>query len=164
MTSITNTDINKHLGLVKYVVRKWNKGRLSSEDLHSIALQSLVKAYNSYNSSRGGFANYAVIIMTRDIIEAFRKLNKDNRGMIDSQGDYSHEEFLDNSTQHTPNLDAEIDMDRFLNSLEGRTKDMMIMHYVGGYELQEIGDKYNLTASRVHQILSRAVSDLQGLI
>lgn len=164
MIKLTDGDIRKHLGLVALVTKKYKYSQLPRDEIHSIALRSLLKAYNGFNPTKGGFATYAIKIMTMDVIEAFRKLNKDNKGMIDNRGDYTHDDILEQAAQHTPNLDDEIDTDRFLNSLSGRTKDMMIMHYIGGYELQEIGDKYNLTASRVQQILSRAVSDLKGLL
>ena len=56
---------------------------------------------------------------------------------------------------------AQFDLTEFLNELDERQKDCLILRFINGYRAEEIGKILNLSPNNVRQIQSRALKQLR---
>lgn len=167
--------------LVWYVVNRIRctlPASVSEEDLFSAGMVGLMTASRSYDPSRGAeFKTYAYHRIRGAILDELRRLDflpRSQRDKARQQGseapnvvgiptDEDGQESLEARTQEPPceKADMQDALDRQMEELPPKMRDVVFLYYRKGLRMREIGERMGLTESRVSQIHSNALANLQ---
>lgn len=174
-----NKLIEHNLRLVAHVIKKYYSASDKQEDLISIGTIGLIKAVDSYKSSKGTrFATYAGRCIENEILMFFRSQKKSSSDIsvdepIDVDGDgnpltlmdiiYTEDSVLDDIYYSALNKK----MYRFVNEIaDERDKTIIILRY-GLYDhrpltQREVAKKLGISRSYVSRIEKRVLSELRS--
>lgn len=163
------TAILKYLPQVKKLAQQiaaTHPPQVSFDDLYSEGALAMVESANRYEPNRG----------VKFFQFAFKRIHGAMISLYRDQSLYKEVQDLDNSDDPTLSLiDMYADPSTLQNNtnwllhdiwehvdlLDERARDIMRMFYLEGQKQQTIGDKYNLSNSRVCQILSESIETLR---
>lgn len=174
-------EIDQWRHLVWYVVNRI-KARLpvsvSEEELFAAGMYGLMRAARSYDSTKGAsFKTYAYHRIRGSILDDLRRMDFLPRSMRDRARKNGEEapsvvgiptdedghESLAASQVSTESEGSDMHhvLHREIDALPDKMRIVMSMYYREEMKMREIGEKLNLTESRVSQIHSNAVSRLR---
>jgi len=177
-------EIDQWRHLVWYVVNRI-KARLpvsvSEDELFAAGMYGLMRAARSYDPTRGaGFKTYAYHRIRGSILDDLRRLDFLPRSMRDrarKSGEEApsvvgiptdedgHESLAARQAQvESESSDMHDLLHREIDALPDKMRIVMSMYYREEMKMREIGEKLNLTESRVSQIHSNAVSRLRRVM
>jgi RNA polymerase sigma factor for flagellar operon FliA len=174
-------EIEQWRHLVWYVVNRI-KPRLPvsvcEDDLYAAGMYGLMRAARSYDPSRGaGFKTYAYHRIRGSILDDLRRLDFLPRSMrerarkegveppamvaipTDEDG---HESLAARQVSHQAEADdMNVLLHEAIDQLPDKMRVVMSLYYRDGLKMRDIGERLNLTESRVSQIHSNAVTRLR---
>ncbi|MDA0666906.1 MAG: sigma-70 family RNA polymerase sigma factor [Planctomycetota bacterium] len=183
-TSKYEAEIDQWRHLVWYVVNRI-KARLpvsvSEDELYAAGMYGLMRAARSYDPTKGaGFKTYAYHRIRGSILDDLRRLDFLPRSMRDrarQNGEAApslvgiptdedgHESLAaEQASAESEGSDMHDVLHREIDALPDKMRIVMSMYYREEMNMREIGEKLNLTESRVSQIHSNAVSRLRRVM
>jgi RNA polymerase sigma factor for flagellar operon FliA len=167
--------------LVWYVVNRIRPrlpASVSEDELFSAGMFGLMRAARSYDASRGaGFKTYAyhrirgailddlrrMDFLPRSLRERAREQGEDAPSMVAIPTDEDGHESLSARPQEAAceQEDMQDLLEREIDNLPDKMRIVMSLYYREEMKMREIGERLNLTESRVSQIHSNAVSRLR---
>ena len=163
-------------------------GYMDYDDLVGFATIGLINAIERFDPSRGlKFENYAVWLIKNSVIDKIRKLDWVPRAerekskqageasiphiisledYLEKNHDISENSATCSSENQCPEQNAERQeirgiLDKALDKLSPKEKEMIGLYYFKGLTFKEIGKKINVSESRVSQIHSKAIIKLK---
>lgn len=169
-----NKLIEHNLRLVAHIVKKFEKGEETSDDLISIGTIGLIKGIDSYNFKKGTrITTYAARCVENEILMHFRKNKKNinNVSLNDCIGydkDGDEITFIDVLKEDESDISEKIHLKdnilllkKYINVLNNREKEIIKMRYglLDSEELtqKEIAKKLKISRSYVSRIEKRAL-------
>jgi RNA polymerase sigma-70 factor (ECF subfamily) len=141
---------NEYYKIVFFVV---NKRVFGYDDVCNLTQDIFLEVYNSRNNYRGGNIKYFVLSIAGNIVSDFIK--KEIKRKTAERNYVST-----NIVQEDDNL-----LDDLLvlaaNSLDSKSYDIIISHYIDKLKYNEIAKKYNESTSTITNIASRAIKTLK---
>ena len=183
-TTKYEAELDQWRHLVWYVVNRI-KARLpvsvSEDELFAAGMYGLMRAARSYDPSKGaGFKTYAYHRIRGSILDDLRRLDFLPRSMRDrarKNGEEApsvvgiptdedgHESLAASQVEvESESSDMHDVLFREIDALPDKMRIVMSMYYREELKMREIGEKLNLTESRVSQIHSNAVSRLRRVM
>lgn len=177
-------EIEQWRHLVWYVVNRI-KPRLpvsvSDDELYSAGLYGLMNAARSFDADRGaGFKTYAYHRIRGAILDELRRLDFLPRSLRDRAraagedapvvlpiptDEDGHESLASTRGNGvSEQRDLGVALHRAIDELPDRMRVVMALYYREGLKMREIGERLQLTESRVSQIHSNAVSRLRRVM
>lgn len=170
--------VEKNLRLVVYIAKKFENSGINIEDLISIGTIGLMKAINSFNSSKNiKLATYASRCIENEILMYLRKTQKikteisiDEPINVDSEGnDLALGDILgtenDAMYKQVEESDNKKIVDRAIDTLGSREKMIMELRYGfnGKKELtqKEVADKLGISQSYISRIEKKVIEKLK---
>ena len=159
-----DTIIRHNLRLVAHIAKKYYASSADQEDLISIGTIGLIKAVNSFDSTKGArFATYAARCIENEILMQFRAGKKSQNDVsiqdpIDSEQDGGltlNDVMADSFNMHEDyeRKEEAQALYRVLNRLSGRERQIVILRYglsgTGPLTQQQIADILNISRSYV---------------
>ena len=144
--------IEEHLGLVRFVVSKFHRGRfVEDSDLYSAGCMALVEARTTYDPSRSKFSTWATRLIRQRVIEELRRKKRDS-----CSGEL--QDIADDDSQKLPVHLVPRILKGHENTDAGR---MMVGHYMDGKSLSELGREFGISKESVRQRIGSAVSAIR---
>ena len=172
-----NKLIEHNLRLVAHIVKKYDNGKIDTDDLISIGTIGLIKGIDTFSNKNGAkLTTYAARCVENEILMYFRgdKKNSKNISLNESSGydkDGNEISFLDILKTPDPNYVEDIDLKdkikllyKYINILNDREKEIIIKRYglFNTKELtqKEIAKEFNISRSYVSRIEKRALTKI----
>ena len=172
-----NKLIEHNLRLVAHIVKKYDNGKIDTDDLISIGTIGLIKGIDTFSNKNGAkLTTYAARCVENEILMYFRgdKKNSKNISLNESIGydkDGNEISFLDILKTPDPNYVEDIDLKdkikllyKYINILNDREKEIIIKRYglFNTKELtqKEIAKEFNISRSYVSRIEKRALTKI----
>ena len=174
-----DTIIRHNLRLVAHIAKKYYASSADQEDLISIGTIGLIKAVNSFDSTKGArFATYAARCIENEILMQFRAGKKSQNDVsiqdpIDSEQDGGltlNDVMADSFNMHEDyeRKEEAQALYRVLNRLSGRERQIVILRYglsgTGPLTQQQIADILNISRSYVSRIEKKALAMLREML
>lgn len=175
-----NTLVEYNLRLVAHIIKKYNNFERDLDDLLSIGTIGLIKAIDSYDSSRGNrLATYASRCIENELLMMLRKEKKCSREIslyepigTDKEGneinyfdiaESNNSEILDNIIKEEDISHLQSCIYSELNDREYRIISMRygLNRYNLSYTQKEVANKLNISRSYVSRIEKRALLKLK---
>lgn len=171
--------IERNLRLVAHIAKKYQNVDEEMEDLISIGTIGLIKAVESFDSSKNSkLATYAARCIDNELLMMLRSKKKTSREVslydpIGTDREGNEISLLDVTPQEQPDIVDQMELERSLGKLSGlintllteREKEIICLRYglYGGEEVtqREIGNKLNISRSYVSRIEKRALNKLR---
>jgi RNA polymerase sigma factor (sigma-70 family) len=138
---------------------------IDKREVTSIAMEALIECIDNFDYSKGNsFSSCLKVYITYKVYKYLNKLNKSNKLLLESLEDDNIKNILYNLVYNSSiedNLikkELYIRIKEYLNNLDDYNRDILEMYYgFNGirYTQEEIASKYNLTRSRIGQIISK---------
>lgn len=128
--------------------------RADAEDITSEVFLKLYSKSDDFDLERKGAASYIFKAMQSTLFDFYRKNNKTSFVPLDElkMGDESDDEDLDDTIEL---------LDKALDTLSPRERDIIILHYYDGLGHKEISEKMGLSYTNVRQISHVAIKKLR---
>lgn len=171
--------IERNLRLVAHIAKKYQNVDEDMEDLISIGTIGLIKAVESFDSSKNSrLATYAARCIDNELLMMLRSKKKTSREVslyepIGTDREGNEISLLDVTAQEQPDIVEQMELERSLSRLAGmidsllseREKEIICLRYglYGGDEVtqREIGRKLHISRSYVSRIEKRALLKLR---
>ena len=171
--------IERNLRLVAHIAKKYQNVDEDMEDLISIGTIGLIKAVESFDSSKNStLATYAARCIDNELLMMLRSKKKTSREVslydpIGTDREGNEISLLDVTPQEQPDIVDQMELERSLGKLSGlidtllteREKEIICLRYglYGGEEVtqREIGKKLDISRSYVSRIEKRALNKLR---
>lgn len=173
------TLIERNLRLVAHIAKKYQNVDEDMEDLISIGTIGLIKAVESFDSSKNSrLATYAARCIDNELLMMLRSRKKTSREVslyepIGTDREGNEISLLDVTWQEETDIVDQLELERSIGRLGGlmdslltdREKEILILRYGlgGGEEVtqREIGRRLNISRSYVSRIEKRALLKLR---
>lgn len=173
------TLIERNLRLVAHIAKKYQNVDEDMEDLISIGAIGLIKAVESFDSSKNSrLATYAARCIDNELLMMLRSRKKTSREVslyesIGTDREGNEISLLDVTWQEETDIVDQLELERSISRLSGlmdslltdREKEILCLRYgLGGCEevtQREIGRKLNISRSYVSRIEKRALLKLR---
>lgn len=166
--------IEHNLRLVVYVAKKFSNTEIDVEDLISIGSLGLIKAVNTYNSSKNiKLATYASKCIANEILMYLRKVSKQKQIVsldeplnVDGDGNELILSDLLPSEDNNPieNVEKSTEKEilwKIINKLNSREREIMVLRFglSGGDELtqKEVADSLGISQSYISRLEKKIV-------
>ncbi len=173
------TLIERNLRLVAHIAKKYQNVDEDMEDLISIGTIGLIKAVESFDSSKNSrLATYAARCIDNELLMMLRSRKKTSREVslyepIGTDREGNEISLLDVTWQEETDIVDQLELERSISRLSGlmnslltdREKEILCLRYgLGGCEevtQREIGRRLNISRSYVSRIEKRALLKLR---
>lgn len=166
MTEEQNKLVTENLNLARKFAHDYSFSKQDYEDREAIAFESLCKASIHFNPDKDvKFSTYASSIIKRDLQKEITKENNrpDKISLDQSIADGLTIEDTVGEEDFTEKI-SDPYLQNYINNFSPRVQDMFKMRFEENKTYSEIGEKYNITRSRVHQIMKDALQKLKERI
>jgi RNA polymerase sporulation-specific sigma factor len=164
---MTETKINAadHLGLVGFIANKYRSTGIENDELFSAGSLGLVKAANSFDSSRGfKFATYAARCINNEIL-MFLRQSKNARSCVslhqyndDEERDYDFEiAYFENYNA----VDDLLALKAVIGRLDEREKKLIYLRFFCDMKQSEVGKIIGVEQSYISRLERRALKKLK---
>jgi RNA polymerase sigma factor (sigma-70 family) len=142
-----DTLVEENIGLARAVAAKFvKKGRVEDSEFYSVACLELVRAAETFDSSKSAFSTWATKMMTNGILSEIRKSKCRKAVSLDDLRDVSRDQ-----KEELP-----------LQIVDSMCKDescrILTRHYVDGESLAEIGRSLGISREGARKRLAKAIS------
>jgi RNA polymerase sporulation-specific sigma factor len=154
-----------HLGLVGFIANKYRSTGIENDELFSAGSLGLVKAANSFDSSRGfKFATYASRCINNEIL-MFLRQTKNARSCVSLHG-YNNEEAqeFDFEIAYFENYDTVDDLlalKEVLVRLDKREKKLIYLRFFCNMNQAEVSDVLGISQSYISRLERRALKKMK---
>lgn len=127
MQMTRNELIEENMPLVYFMVNKYFPSYRGDEDVIQVGMVGLCKAANSYDPNRGTFSTYAGRFIVCEIRNYFRDSNKSVKATSLDKivNENTENDFYDIVMAEDVDFDAELERDRFYESLSPKQRIVM---------------------------------------
>lgn len=173
-TEAYNELFKRNDGLVWYIANRFASTDIELEELHSIALLGMVKAYRSFDASKEIlFATYATRCMSNEILMFVRNLKKSVSVIslnevfnVDSDGHcFTYQDILtDDSYAIDDILEQNENKSKVLNAIDSltqRKKEIIKAFYIDGKSQKEIARDIGISQPSVSRTRARVIRQLK---
>lgn len=137
----------------------------NSRDADEICQDVFVKVWNSpdgYSTSKGRFFTWLLNIARNAAIDRLRSKERKNEGRTISTGN-----MCDFDAYQSYDLDGRTDtigLDRMLDGLAEKSRQVVILFYLRGYSQREISDRLNIPLGTVKTLNRNGILKLRGFV
>lgn len=160
-----NEVIENNTKLVIYLLNYYyNNIFIDKREITSIAMEALIECVDNFDyKNHTSFSNSLKMYIHNKVVNYLKKINRRNKYTLINIEDISNIE--DNFILGESIIDEEIHIriNSYLDNLDNNIKDMLYMYYGyygDSYTYKVIANKYNLSISRIQQIISSTIKDL----
>jgi RNA polymerase sigma factor (sigma-70 family) len=162
--------VERNLGLVYSMIKRFGSRRLDEDDLLSDAMYGLTRAVDRFNPWKGyRFSTYACNVIARALMRRGKR-ESNYRRLFPVQHDATFER-----PDHLPDADSELYVERLQIALDGNLGELTDLEYKilaqrfperhrEKLTFQEIGDTVGLSKERVRQIQNIALRKLREVL
>jgi RNA polymerase sigma factor (sigma-70 family) len=136
-------------GFFAYRVRS----RADAEDLTQVTFERALRAWGRYDAAKAGVGTWLLAIARNALIDHVRSHR--------TRQEHSVEELPEQQTFDHPSLGLQPELERALNTLGERERELIALRFGGDLTGPEIAALTGLTLANVQQILSRALRRLR---
>lgn len=164
-----NDFVDRFLGLVYHVIHHTSHLRstpLRPEDVEDLAAEVLLQIvsgdYAVLRQFRGNssLATYLTVISRRICVHELSKRYAARE--VQPTAPQSHlDEIEDEDVPRTPGLESLEEVEKLLNKLPSREREVVRLHYIEGRSYEEISSELNIPVNSIGPILSRARKKLR---
>lgn len=156
-----NTLITQYMPLANKLANEKKKNLpkfISFEELQSAAYLGLVEAANRFDESLGNaFSTFAYWRIIGEMQDYLREIGWGSRGSLAMQSldmeTESGEMYLKDMVEAIPTKNHEEFLEELTHDLSWRSKDVLKKYYFDNMSLKEIAEIYNVSESRVSQLI-----------
>lgn len=141
--------IHQHMQLAHSCVRRFYLTMppdVSYDDLFAAALEGLWRAAKTWNPDRAKFSTYATACMRRAMIDWLRltRRKRGHRELREQQYTKDDLDWLDPRRSTLDEIDDRDEVEGGLGMFKPPLQDLLRDHFLHGYTLKEIAEKYNM--------------------
>ncbi len=169
------TLVSHNLRLVAHIVKKYSNSTKDADDLISVGAIGLIKAINSYSSSKGTqLSTYAARCIENEILMLFRTQKKHQNSIsleetLGAEGDNGEVVLSDVVADVEPDVMEQVEsnilteklIDIIKNNLTSREYKILVMRYgIGGtvaYTQKEVAKKMGISRSYISRLEKKAL-------
>ena len=137
------------------------RNRSDVEDLTQQTFERALRSWSRYDSTRAGVATWLLVIARNLFVDHLRADRSAHQQPLDEL-DGRHDALVDGADQ--PNLGLAPDLERALESLGAREREIIALRFGGELSGPEIAEAMDLTLANVQQILSRSLRRMRAEI
>jgi RNA polymerase sigma-70 factor (ECF subfamily) len=135
--------------------------RADAEDLTQQTFERALKAWSRYDATKASVGTWLIVIARNLLVDHFRADRSSRQQPLD-QLDGGHEALRDSG--RAPDLGLEPDLERALQTLNGREREIIALRFGGELTGPEIAETTGLSLANVQQILSRSLRRMRDVL
>lgn len=158
-----------HIGIVRMVAKRhWHSKPgevLEDSEIYSDAMLGLCKAIQTYHSSNGSFANWAVAVIENTLISLLRQKNRKFRKLVEFVADYdpvietTNElpiELLDELLAVVPDESQPFLSERYQDNIS-----LLKKYYLEKKSVGDLADEFQISRQSVYNRLEKVINQIR---
>jgi RNA polymerase sigma factor (sigma-70 family) len=137
------------------------RSRADAEDLTQQTFERALRAWPRYDPARASVGTWLIVIARNLLVDHLRSDRSSRRQPLDEL-DAGHDALADAGEQ--PDLGLEPDLERALDSLAPRERELIALRFGGELSGPEIAEATGLSLANVQQILSRSLRRMRAIL